>query len=70
MLVFISMVIAIPLAWWGTDEWLRGYDLYTTAPWWVFASAAAGLLVITLLTVSFQSIKAAMMNPVRSLRTE
>jgi putative ABC transport system permease protein len=70
MLVFISMAIAIPLAWWGTDEWLRGYDLYTTAPWWVFASAASGLLVVTLLTVSYQSIKAALMNPVQSLRTE
>ncbi len=69
-LVALSMLIAMPLAYWGMKEWLRNYAYHTGLSWWIFASAGAGILIITLLTVSFQSIKAAMMNPVRSLRSE
>jgi ABC-type antimicrobial peptide transport system permease subunit len=69
-LVVLSMFIAMPLAWWGMHEWLQGYVYRTALSWWIFAAAGAGILVITLLTVSFQSLKAALMNPVKSLRAE
>jgi len=69
-LVALSMLIAMPLAYWGMAEWLRNYAYHTSLSWWIFAAAGAGILIITLLTVSFQSIKAAMMNPVQSLRSE
>jgi putative ABC transport system permease protein len=69
-LVVLSMLIAMPLAYWAMHQWLQNYAIHTDLSWWIFASAGAGILIITLLTVSFQSIKAALMNPVRSLRTE
>jgi len=69
-LVALSMLIAMPLAYLGMAEWLRNYPYHTALSWWIFISAGAGILIITLLTVSFQAIKAAMMNPVRSLRSE
>ncbi len=50
--------------------WLEHYAYRTALSWWIFASAGAGILLITLLTVSYQSLKAAFMNPVRSLRSE
>jgi putative ABC transport system permease protein len=50
--------------------WLENFEYRATLSWWVFAVAGSGALIITLITVSFQSIKAAMMNPVKSLRTE
>jgi putative ABC transport system permease protein len=69
-LVFISLFIAIPIAYYGMDKWLRNYVYRTAMSWWIFAGAALGLLLITLLTVSYQSLKAATANPVKSLRTE
>jgi ABC-type antimicrobial peptide transport system permease subunit len=69
-LVFLSMFIAMPLAYSFMHQWLQNYKIHTDIPWWLFASSGAGILIITLLTVSFQSIKAALMNPVRSLRSE
>jgi putative ABC transport system permease protein len=69
-LVFLSMFIAMPVAYWFMHQWLQNYKVHTDIPWWLFGSAGAGILMITLLTVSFQSIKAAMMNPVNSLRSE
>ncbi len=70
VLVFISCIISAPLAWYFLHNWLQKYTYRTTISWWVFAAAFAGALIITLLTVSFQSIKAALMNPVKSLRSE
>lgn len=70
MLVILSCCISIPLAWYFLHAWLEKYEYRTTLSWWVFAAAGGGALVITLLTVSFQSIKAAIANPVKSLRTE
>ncbi|HEY4195968.1 MAG TPA: FtsX-like permease family protein, partial [Mucilaginibacter sp.] len=70
MLVTISCVIAIPLAWYYLHNWLIGYKYHTDISWWVFAAACAGAMMITLLTVSAQAIKAAVANPVRSLRSE
>lgn len=69
-LVIISCFVAIPLAWYGMNQWLQKYDYRTDIHWWVFALAAGGALLITLLTVSYQAIRAARMNPVKSLRTE
>jgi len=69
-LTALSMLIAIPLAYWGMYQWLSKYPYHAPMSWWIFASAGAGLLLITLITVSFQSVKAALMNPVRSLRSE
>jgi putative ABC transport system permease protein len=70
VLVLISLLIAIPLAWYVMHGWLQDYQYRTTMSWWIFVAAGAGALIITLITVSFQSIKAALMNPVKSLRTE
>ena len=70
MLVIISMLIAIPIAYYFMYGWLQNYQYRTEMNWWVFVMAGAGALIITLLTVSFQSIKAGLMNPVRSLRSE
>jgi putative ABC transport system permease protein len=69
-LVLLSMLISIPLVYLGMHRWLQSYPYRAPLSWWIFASAAAGILLITLLTVSFQSLKAALSNPIRSLRTE
>lgn len=70
LLVIISCFIAIPLAWYYLHHWLHQYDYRTTISWWVFIVSGFGALIITLITVSFQAIKAAIANPVESLRTE
>ena len=70
MLVIISLLIATPVAYFFMNKWLQDYQYRTTLSWWIFAATGAGALLITLLTVSFQSIKAALANPVKSLRTE
>ena len=70
LLVIISCVIAIPLAWYYLSEWLKHYNYKTDITWWVFIVSCAGALVVTLITVSFQAVKAAVANPVKSLRTE
>ena len=70
MLVVIASLIAIPLAYYYMSGWLDNYKYRTEIRWYVFAIAIGGALLITLLTVSFQAIKAAVANPVKSLRTE
>jgi ABC-type antimicrobial peptide transport system permease subunit len=70
VLVLISCFIAIPVAWYILDGWLAQYEYRSNIAWWIFALSAVGALVITLLTVSFHVIKAAIANPVKSLRTE
>ncbi len=69
-LVFISLFIATPLAYHFLSKWLQKYTYRTELSWWIFAVAGAGALVITLLTVSYQAIRAASINPVNSLRSE
>ncbi|PSL45655.1 ABC-type antimicrobial peptide transport system permease subunit [Chitinophaga niastensis] len=69
-LVIISFLIAAPLAWWGMYKWLQNYTYRVGIEWWVFAIAGFLSVAIALLTVSYQSIKAAVSNPVKSLRTE
>jgi len=70
IMVAISLIIAFPLAYYAMDTWLQHYQYRVGLALWIFAAAALGALLITLLTVSFQAIKAAMANPIRSLRTE
>jgi len=69
-LVIISLLVAIPTALYFMQRWLLSYDYHSPLPWWIPAGAGAGALLITLLTVSYQSIKAAIANPVKSLKTE
>ena len=69
-LVVIAIVIASPLAWYIMHGWLQGYAYRTPLHWWIFAAAAFSAIVIAFVTVSFQAIKAAMVNPVKSLRAE
>lgn len=69
-LVFIANGIAFPLAWWATDKWLQEYAYHINVQWWVFGVAGLSAILIALITVSYQAIKAAMANPVKSLRTE
>ena len=69
-MVTLSCVIAFPIAWWFMNNWLQGYAYRTTIQWWMFAFAGLGALLIALITVSFQSIKAALANPVKNLRSE
>ncbi|MET0299688.1 MAG: FtsX-like permease family protein, partial [Flavitalea sp.] len=69
-LVILSFLIAAPIAYWGMSEWLQSYQYRVTIQWWVFAAACGLSVLIALITVSYQSIKAAMANPIRSLRNE
>lgn len=69
-LVIISCVIASPIAWYYLNDWLQRYFYRTGISWWIFTGAGVGALLITLLTVSFQAIKAALMNPTKALRSE
>ena len=69
-LVFISLIIAIPAAWLAANKWLENYPYRIALDWWLFASAGILVVLIALITVSFQAIKAAVANPVKSLRTE
>ncbi|WP_413668473.1 ABC transporter permease [Mucilaginibacter sp. Mucisp86] len=70
LLVMISLLIASPLAYYFMNKWLQHYQFRTEISWWVFAATAAGAFLITLFTVSYQSIRAALENPVKSLRSE
>ena len=70
LLVLISFLIATPIAYFFMHSWLQQYQYRTAISWWIFAAAGLGALAITLLTVSYQAIRAAMMNPVKSLRAE
>ncbi|HTD98259.1 MAG TPA: ABC transporter permease [Mucilaginibacter sp.] len=70
VLVILSCLIAFPLAYWEMFNWLKDYQYHIEIQWWVFAAAGAAAIVIALATISFQSIKAALANPVKSLRSE
>ena len=69
-LVIISCVIAFPVAYWAMQNWLKTYQYHINIQWWVFALAGFSAMVIAVVTISFQSIKAALANPVKSLRSE
>jgi putative ABC transport system permease protein len=69
-LVVIAALIAIPIAWYAMNEWLKNFAYRTTMSWIVFAATIGAAIVIALVTISFQAVKAALTNPVKSLRTE
>jgi len=69
-LVFVALVVASPIAWWLMNKWLQDFAYRTSISWWVFALTAMSALLIALITVSFQAMKAALTNPVENLRTE
>jgi len=69
-LVCIALIIAIPSAWIAANKWLQNYPYRISLSWWLFASAAILVVIIAVITVSFQAIKTAIANPVKSLRTE
>ncbi|GAB4032944.1 ABC transporter permease [Spirosoma jeollabukense] len=69
-LVLLAIAIASPLAWYAMNQWLQGFAYKLDIEWWIFALAGVLAVTIALLTISFQSIKAALMNPVKSLRSE
>jgi putative ABC transport system permease protein len=69
-LVVIASLIAFPVAWWAMNNWLADFPYRVAISWWIFAIAGFSALAVALLTVSFQSIKAAVANPVKSLRSE
>ncbi|MBC3789077.1 ABC transporter permease [Spirosoma utsteinense] len=70
VLILVAFVIATPLSWYAVTRWLQGYAFRTDLPWWLFVIPFLLVLLIALLTVSFQSVKAALMNPVKSLRSD
>jgi ABC-type antimicrobial peptide transport system permease subunit len=70
ILVSVSCIIAFPLGWWMMHNWLQDYDYRIKINWFIFIAAGLLALLIALITVSFQAIKAAMTNPVKNLRTE
>jgi putative ABC transport system permease protein len=70
LLVFIALLISTPLAWLTMNKWLQDYEYRVDVSWWVFVFAGVLAILIALLTVSFQAIKTAVANPVKSLRTE
>ena len=70
MLVGIAFLIAMPLAIWSISKWLENFAFKTQVSWWVFAISGLGMILIAVGVLSVQTIKAAMANPVKSLRTE
>ena len=69
-LVIIAYVIALPIAWWGLQHWLEDYAYKTEMSWWVFALSGLGMMLLAVLIMSFKTLKAAIANPVKALRTE
>ena len=69
-LILLAMVIAIPLSWWAVNKWLETFAYHVQVSWVVFTLATLAALLIASLTVSYESIKAAIINPVTSLRAE
>lgn len=69
-LVFIAALIAFPLAWWSMNKWLEEFAYRIQIGWWVFAAAGLAALLVALVTISYQAVKAAIANPVKSLRSE
>lgn len=70
VLIIIACIIAVPVAYYFMNAWLQQYAYHTNISWWVFGSTCIAMLLITLLTVSYQAIRASLINPVKSLRSE
>ena len=69
-LVGISFLLAVPITWWVMHNWLQDFAYRINMPWWVFLIAGVLAALIAFITISFQAIKAALANPIKSLRTE
>jgi putative ABC transport system permease protein len=69
-LVLLSVIIASPVAWWAMHNWLQNFANRITIPWWVFTAAGGIAVLAAIITVSYHAIKAALANPVDSLRSE
>lgn len=69
-LVLVAAVFAFPLAWWVMNHWLQDFAYRVSLSWWIFVVAGSIALLIAVITVGFQAFKAALQNPVTSLRTE
>jgi len=70
LLVLIGTLLATPAAWWAMHSWLDNFPYHISIAWWVFVGAGLAAVCIALVTVSFQAIRAALANPVKSLRSE
>jgi ABC-type antimicrobial peptide transport system permease subunit len=70
LLIVLAFVIVTPIAWWAMNTWMQTFADRTTISWWIFAASGAGMLLAAVFTSSFQTIKAAVANPVKSLRSE
>ena len=69
-LVLLATLIGFPVAWWAMNKWLESFAFRISISWWVFVIAGLTTLTIAIITVSLQAIKAAIANPIKSLRTE
>ncbi|MET4081824.1 putative ABC transport system permease protein [Pedobacter sp. UYP30] len=69
-LVGLAFIIALPIAWWGVNQWISDFTYRTELSWWLFLISGVGMILIALLTMSFKTIKTANENPVKSLRSE
>ncbi|MBB6130297.1 ABC transporter permease [Mucilaginibacter lappiensis] len=70
VLVIVALLIASPIAWYAMNKWLQGFAFHTEIQWWIFALSGSLIVLIALATVSFQAARAALINPVKSLRSE
>ena len=70
VLVGVASLLAFPIAWWAMNSWLRGFEYRINMSWWIFLLAGSIAAIIAFATISFQTIKAAIANPVKSLRSE
>ncbi|HSZ86917.1 MAG TPA: hypothetical protein VK787_12865, partial [Puia sp.] len=70
ILIGVAIIVAFPLSWWAMNNWLQGFAYRVNISAVIFIVAGASIIFITLLTISYQAIKAAVANPVRSLRSE
>src|SRR6185312_4879728 len=70
ILVVIAFALATPIAWYAMNKWLQGYVYHAPLQWWMFALSAGLIIFIAIATISYQAIKAALVNPIKSLRSE
>jgi len=70
LLIFLAFAIVTPVAWWAMNKWMQGFTDRTTISWWIFAASGAGMLIAAIFTSGFQTVRAAIANPVKSLRSE
>jgi ABC-type antimicrobial peptide transport system permease subunit len=70
LLILLAFIIVTPIAWWAMNKWMQSFADRTTINWWIFAISGAGMLVTALFTSGFQTVKAALTNPAKILKTE